>query len=143
MRPNKGGGTHQYSVHGLCPIPFFLYAFAPSGVSVSSLEVLLCLSTLGHESNPLSHHHVQIGVYKRIFDGFSLGRTQANILCSPACCSGESKLSSSLLEFTWVLSSFLVLLRSQTFEFPLEGVDFISLMDVGIETVIVLLVEID
>lgn len=129
-------------MHGLCPIPFFLYAFAPSGVSVSSLEVLLCLSTLGHESNPLSHHHVQIKLYTRIFNDFSLGKTQANILCSPACCSGKSKFSSLLLEFTWTLSSFLVLLRSKTFEFPLE-VDFISLMDIGMETIIVFLVEID
>lgn len=50
---------------------------------------------------------------------------------------GKVRLSSPVLEFCWTLSSFLDLFRSQTFEFPIEEKDFISLMEVEMVTVVV------
>lgn len=93
--------------------------------------MLLHLITLGLESNFRSHYHIQIdsglaGGWGWVM-GALCGKTQDNILCSLYCFRGKVRLSGPALEFSWVLSSFLGLLRSQIVELPLEGVDFIFL----------------
>lgn len=93
--------------------------------------MLLHLSTLGLEITPFSLPHTDSGLAGAtpLQDGVMgtlCGKTQDNILCSLDCFREKVRLSGPALEFSWVLSSFLGLLRSQIVELPLEGVDFIS-----------------
>lgn len=88
--------------------------------------MLLHLSTLGLEITPFSLPHtdsVLAGGWGWVM-GTLCGKTQDNI--SLDCFREKVRLSGPTVEFSWVLSSFLGLLRSQIAELPLEGVDFIS-----------------
>lgn len=71
------------------------------------------------------------------------GRPRPTFFAVQLAVVGKVRFSSPVLEFSRTLRSFLDLIRSQTFEFPIEGKDFISLVEGGMVTVVVFLVETD